>query len=122
VHVKTGDTFLQRFLHRTRDARLSLGARTLSLSVVLKSELAVTDDSALSLRSPHSDEVDSPIVAVVDGFIATSLLVVVVWVARDRRIMGDYVNGRAARALGRLAVGVMGVASITFFDIGGLSF
>ena len=59
-------------------------------------------------------------VAVINGVIAAPLLVVVMLVATNRQIMGDYVNGRISNFLGWFTVAVMGVASIALVATGGL--
>ncbi len=61
-------------------------------------------------------------VAVINGVIAAPLLIVVMIVANNRRLMGDYVNGYAANILGWLTVAIMAVASIALFVTGGISF
>jgi len=58
-------------------------------------------------------------VAVIDGVIAAPLLVVVMLVAGHRGIMGNYVNGRAARILGWLTVAIMGASTGVLFATGG---
>jgi NRAMP (natural resistance-associated macrophage protein)-like metal ion transporter len=60
-------------------------------------------------------------VAVINGVIAAPLLVVVMMVSSNRTLMGDNVNGRAAKYLGWLTVIVMAVASIALFATGGIS-
>lgn len=60
--------------------------------------------------------------AVIDGVLAAPLLVVVMIVSRSRRLMGDYVNGKAANILGWFTVALMASASITTFAFGGLFF
>ncbi len=59
-------------------------------------------------------------VAVIDGVIAAPLLVVVMLVTDSREMMGNYVNGKAAKTMGWLTVAVMGVASVALFATGGL--
>jgi Mn2+/Fe2+ NRAMP family transporter len=44
------------------------------------------------------------------------------WVSSSRRIMGDYVNGKAAKILGWLTAAVMAVAAVAMFATGGVSF
>jgi Mn2+/Fe2+ NRAMP family transporter len=61
-------------------------------------------------------------VAVINGVIAAPLLIVVMIVSRNRRIMGDYVNGHAANILGWLTFAIMAVATIALFATGGISF
>ena len=61
-------------------------------------------------------------VAVINGVIAAPLLVVVLIVSNNRRLMGDYVNGHWANALGWLTFALMAVASIALFATGGVSF
>ena len=43
-------------------------------------------------------------------------------VARSRRLMGDYVNGKVANILGWFTVVLMAGASIAMFAFGGLFF
>jgi Mn2+/Fe2+ NRAMP family transporter len=61
------------------------------------------------------------LVAVINGVAAAPFLVVVMWVSSSKRLMGDYVNGRAAKILGWSTVVVMGVAAIALFATGGVS-
>jgi Mn2+/Fe2+ NRAMP family transporter len=61
------------------------------------------------------------LVAMINGVAAAPFLVVVMWVSSSRRIMGDYVNGHAAKILGWLAAAIMGVAAIALFATGGVS-
>jgi Mn2+/Fe2+ NRAMP family transporter len=60
-------------------------------------------------------------VAVINGVAAAPFLVVVMRVSGSKRIMGDYVNGNAARILGWLTAAVMAAAAIALFAIGGIS-
>jgi len=60
------------------------------------------------------------LVAVINGLAAAPFLVVVMWVSGSRRLMGDYVNGKAARILGWLTATIMGVAAIALFVTGGV--
>ena len=62
------------------------------------------------------------LVAVIDGIIAAPLLIIVMMIANNRKIMGEYANGHLANALGWLTVGIMATASIAFFVSGGISF
>lgn len=50
--------------------------------------------------------------AVINGFIAPPMLVVIMRVANDRRVMGDRVNGRWLNGLGWATAGVMALAAI----------
>ena len=52
------------------------------------------------------------VVALVNGLAAGPFLIVVMLIARDRELMGDYVNGRLASTLGWLTVAVMSAAAI----------
>ena len=47
-----------------------------------------------------------------DGVIAAPFLVVVLLIARDRRIMREHRNGRLATALGWLTAALMTVAAV----------
>jgi NRAMP (natural resistance-associated macrophage protein)-like metal ion transporter len=60
------------------------------------------------------------LVAVINGVAAAPFLVVVMWVSSSRRIMGDYVNGNAAKILGWLTATIMAIAAIALFAIGGI--
>jgi NRAMP (natural resistance-associated macrophage protein)-like metal ion transporter len=60
-------------------------------------------------------------VAVINGVAAAPFLVVVMRVSGSKRIMGDYVNGNAARILGWLTAAVMAAAAIALFAIGRIS-
>jgi Mn2+/Fe2+ NRAMP family transporter len=62
------------------------------------------------------------LVAVINGVAAAPFLVVVMWVSSSQRLMGDYVNGKAAKTLGWLTAAVMAVAAVAMFATGGISF
>jgi Mn2+/Fe2+ NRAMP family transporter len=62
------------------------------------------------------------LVAVINGVAAAPFLVVVMWVSSSQRLMGDYVNGKAAKTLGWLTALVMAVAAVAMFATGGVSF
>lgn len=61
-------------------------------------------------------------VAVLNGVIAAPFLIVVMKVSSSKRLMGDYVNGEAAKVLGWTTAALMGVAAIALFATGGVSF
>jgi NRAMP (natural resistance-associated macrophage protein)-like metal ion transporter len=58
-------------------------------------------------------------VAVVNGVAAAPFIVVTMFVSSNRTIMGDYVNGRAAKFLGWLTATLMAVAAVALFATGG---
>jgi NRAMP (natural resistance-associated macrophage protein)-like metal ion transporter len=60
-------------------------------------------------------------VAVINGLAAAPFLVVVMRVSGSKRIMGDYVNGNAAKILGWLTAALMAAAAIALFATGGIS-
>jgi len=60
-------------------------------------------------------------VAVLNGVIAAPFLIVVMKVSSSKRLMGDYVNGKAAKILGWSTAVLMAVAAIALFATGGLS-
>jgi NRAMP (natural resistance-associated macrophage protein)-like metal ion transporter len=60
-------------------------------------------------------------VAVLNGVIAAPFLIVVMKVSSNKRLMGDYVNGKAAKILGWTTAALMGVAAIALFATGGVS-
>jgi NRAMP (natural resistance-associated macrophage protein)-like metal ion transporter len=62
------------------------------------------------------------LVAVINGVAAAPFLVVVMGVSSDKRLMGDYVNGKAAKFLGWATAALMGAAAIALFATGGVSF
>jgi Mn2+/Fe2+ NRAMP family transporter len=62
------------------------------------------------------------LVAVINGVAAAPFLVVVMWVSSSQRIMGDYVNGKAAKILGWLTAAIMAAAAVAMFATGGVSF
>jgi Mn2+/Fe2+ NRAMP family transporter len=43
------------------------------------------------------------------------------WVSSNEQIMGDYVNGKAAKILGWLTAVIMAVAAVALFATGGVS-
>lgn len=61
------------------------------------------------------------LVAVINGVIAAPFLVVVMWVSSSQRLMGDYVNGKAAKILGWLTTTIMAAAAVALFATGGVS-
>jgi len=61
------------------------------------------------------------LVAVINGVAAAPFLVVVMWVSSSQRLMGKYVNGKAAKILGWLTVAIMAGAAIAMFATGGIS-
>jgi NRAMP (natural resistance-associated macrophage protein)-like metal ion transporter len=61
------------------------------------------------------------LVAVINGVAAAPFLVVVMQVSGSKRIMGDYVNGNAAKILGWLTAALMAAAAIALFATGGIS-
>jgi NRAMP (natural resistance-associated macrophage protein)-like metal ion transporter len=61
------------------------------------------------------------LVAVINGVAAAPFLVVVMRVSGSRAIMGDYVNGNAARILGWLTTALMAAAAIALLATGGIS-
>jgi NRAMP (natural resistance-associated macrophage protein)-like metal ion transporter len=61
------------------------------------------------------------LVAVINGVAAAPFLVVVMWVSSSRHLMGDYVNGHAAKILGWLTAAIMAVAAVALFATGGVS-
>ena len=61
------------------------------------------------------------LVAVINGVAAAPFLVVVMRVSSSRRIMGDYVNGNAAKIFGWLTAALMAAAAIALFATGGVS-
>jgi Mn2+/Fe2+ NRAMP family transporter len=61
-------------------------------------------------------------VAVIDGVIAAPLLVVVMRVTGNRELMGEYVNGKAAKFMGWFTAAIMAGASVVLFATGGISF
>jgi NRAMP (natural resistance-associated macrophage protein)-like metal ion transporter len=62
------------------------------------------------------------LVAVINGVAAAPFLVVVMWVSNSKRLMGDYVNGRAAKLLGWLTAALMAGAALALFATGGVNF
>jgi Mn2+/Fe2+ NRAMP family transporter len=59
-------------------------------------------------------------VAVVNGLAAAPFIIVTMFVSSDRTIMGEYVNGRAAKFLGWITAALMAVAAIALFATGGV--
>ena len=59
-------------------------------------------------------------VAVVNGIAAAPFIAVTMLVAGDRSIMGEYVNGRAARVVGWLTALLMAAAAVALFATGGV--
>ena len=61
------------------------------------------------------------LVAVINGVAAAPFLVVVMWVSSSKPIMGDYVNGNAAKILGWTTATIMAIAAIALIATGGVS-
>jgi len=61
------------------------------------------------------------LVAVINGVAAAPFLVVVMLVSGNRRIMGEYSNGRVATILGWLTTAIMAAAAVAMFATGGVS-
>jgi NRAMP (natural resistance-associated macrophage protein)-like metal ion transporter len=61
-------------------------------------------------------------VAVLNGVIAAPFLVVVMSVSSNKKLMGEYVNGKAAKVLGWSTATLMAVAAVALFATGGISF
>lgn len=59
------------------------------------------------------------VVALVNGIAAAPFLLVVMIIANDDQIMGEYRNGRLAKTLGWLTVALMGAAAIATIITGG---
>ena len=59
------------------------------------------------------------IVALINGLAAAPFLVVVMLISGNRRLMGEHRNGRLARTLGWLTVGLMGAAAVALVATGG---
>jgi Mn2+/Fe2+ NRAMP family transporter len=60
-------------------------------------------------------------VAVINGVAAAPFLFVVMRVSSNEQIMGEYVNGKAAKILGWITALIMAVAAIALFATGGVS-
>ena len=60
-------------------------------------------------------------VAVINGLAAAPFLFVVMSISSNRRLMGDYVNGRAAKIVGWTTTAVMAGAAVALFSTGGIS-
>ena len=61
------------------------------------------------------------VVAVINGLAAAPFLVVVMLIAGSRRLMGDYVNGKLAKAVGWGTASLMAIAAIALIASGGIS-
>lgn len=59
------------------------------------------------------------LVAVINGVAAGPFLVLLMLIANDSTIMGEYVNGRFARAVGWATAAIMAVAAIVLFAFAG---
>jgi NRAMP (natural resistance-associated macrophage protein)-like metal ion transporter len=60
-------------------------------------------------------------VAIVNGIAAAPFLVLVMVVANNKTLMGEYRNGRLANGLGWLAAALMAASAVAFFLTGGAS-
>ena len=61
------------------------------------------------------------LVAVINGVAAAPFIFVVMWVSSNKRLMGDYVNGKVAKVLGWLTAAIMAVAAVALFATGGVT-
>jgi Mn2+/Fe2+ NRAMP family transporter len=61
------------------------------------------------------------VVAVINGMAPAPFLVVVMLIAGSRRLMGDYVNGKLAKAVGWATASLMAIAAIALIASGGIS-
>jgi Mn2+/Fe2+ NRAMP family transporter len=61
------------------------------------------------------------LVAVINGIAAAPFLVVVMSVSSSRRIMGEYVNGNAAKILGWVTATIMAAAAVALIATGGVN-
>jgi Mn2+/Fe2+ NRAMP family transporter len=61
------------------------------------------------------------VVAVINGMAAAPFLVVVMLIAGSRRLMGDYVNGKLAKAVGWATASLMAIAAIALIASGSVS-
>ena len=61
------------------------------------------------------------LVAIINGVAAAPFLVVVMRVSGSQRLMGEYVNGKLAKALGWLTALIMTAAAVALFATGGVS-
>jgi Mn2+/Fe2+ NRAMP family transporter len=61
------------------------------------------------------------LVAVINGIAAAPFLVVVMRISGSKRIMGEYVNGHAAKIFGWLTATLMAAAAIALLATGGIS-
>jgi Mn2+/Fe2+ NRAMP family transporter len=61
------------------------------------------------------------LVAVINGVAAAPFLVVVMSVSSSRRIMGEYVNGNAAKILGWVTASIMAAAAVALIATGGVN-
>ena len=50
--------------------------------------------------------------AVLNGIIAPPLMLVILWIANDKKIMGSHVNGRLSNVLGSIITAVMAIAGL----------
>jgi Mn2+/Fe2+ NRAMP family transporter len=60
------------------------------------------------------------VVAVINGIAAAPFLAIIMIIAANREIMGDYRNGRVAQSVGWFTVAVMGAAAVAMLATGGL--
>lgn len=67
---------------------------------------------SLQLRFLGRQLLDAGRLAVINGFLAPPLLVLIMLIANNRQVIGRRVNGWANNALGWLTVVVMGVAAV----------
>jgi len=80
--------------------------------------LGTVGGSALSLLGVNPIRL-LVLVAVINGIAAGPFLVLLMLIANDSTIMGEYVNGRFARTVGWATAAIMAVAAIVLFAVAG---
>jgi NRAMP (natural resistance-associated macrophage protein)-like metal ion transporter len=114
VLAGSGSSGLAGLLGRTAGFSRSLRQAPLFYGLVAAGTVGGTIMSLAGLDPIHL----LVFVAVINGLAAGPFLVVVMMIAGDRRIMRDYVNGRAAQVVGWTAAALMLAAAVAMFATG----
>ena len=104
-------------LSRARPARRSVSAERNQSA----GESAGNPFSLISGAWPGAEPLRSWRLAIVNGIAAAPFLVLVMVVANNKTLMGEYRNGRLANVLGWLASALMAASAVAFFLTGGVS-
>ncbi len=97
-------------------------SRSLRKAPVFYGLVALGTVGGTVLSAAHIDPIKLLVlVAVINGVAAAPFLIVVMCVSGSRPLMGDKVNGKAAKIIGWTTAAVMAVAAVAMFATGGVN-